>query len=262
MTGSVPVSREVPANMGPLPLARRFQARQELVSQLPVVCEDAFSDLLDQMQEYFEHNRVDKGWPWDTYTADVVAVWAHRNRLEADWVIDRVSAVAGFNYMERFLCSRLPEAPDLRDPKLWRSFERSAHDFKRYQEHRLRRPYGVEVAIGEDEPGPPRRDSEDIWDRGLDPVLAWPDTESREAFLKRALVHYELRRVMATQVGLAPYRKAPALERHVVWLLQQRVLRMSLDSIADLAQQERVPRRGRAGEAIDARQYGMTGSLS
>ena len=85
------------------------------------------------------------------------------------------------------------------------------------------------------------------------PLVAWPDVESRAEFHKRALRHYGLREALARNVGLGSYRKAPALERHAVWLLQQRVLGMSLDGIADLAQQERDTRRRGASATIDAR---------
>ena len=203
------------------------------------------------MREYFRRPKNDSRWPWDTFRADVVAVWARSHHLEADWLVDRVAPVAGYLYQQRFMCSGQP--PDPTDPDLWKSFEIEDRDLMLHEKRRARVPYNLVLSSDLDPLAPQHKPGAEYMDSPFVPLVAWPDVESREEFQKRALRHYDRRAALARNAGLGSYRKAPALERHAVWLLQKRVLGMSLDSIADLAQQERETRRRGASAWIEAR---------
>ena len=254
--------------MSPVPLDRRFRARLVLTTRLPVVCWDAFKALLGQTEKVFKGQgpMYDSEELEDALTERVTA-WARGHRLEADWLIDRVGALVWVVQVARAPAfSRKPSLADC-NPHVWKYVESVDRDVTAHGTQRATVKYR-RITAGENELAPPDepfkpsdqitpgvlqfQDRERLRRRAF-PVLAWPDVESREEFQKRALQHYETRAAAAKSAGLTQYRKAPALQRHVVWLLQKRVLGMSLNSIADLAQQERDTRRGGTLAVIEAR---------
>lgn len=231
-----------------------------MTTKLPEVCKDEFDGLFREILNRFNGPMGEDG-DTDEFTT-IVAVWARRHHLDADWFIDRLFGAVSWLHQDRFRDVHPPGPLDPRDPLLWTAAGQDYDmELVKCRRRRIRGRYGrpappgFPVLAGSWPPNAWTYPADDLDSPALVrlAVLAWPDIESREEFQKRALAHYALRAVIAKREGLTLYRKAPALERHVVWLLQQRVLRMTLDSIADLAQQDRVSRRGSAGEAIDAR---------
>jgi len=223
-----------------------------------VVCRDAFTALLDQTEDDVKEWRRDIGASVAAVKAGV-SVWARSCRLEVDWFIERVSAVVWSLVVDRVPPPNSEWQPaDPSDSAYWRAAERADPDVRAHRLHREKTLYGG-MTFGEiHELAPPqerlfsrqgippkeqRRTAEGELRQILLPVLAWPDSESREEFQTRALLHYRARARLAKSVGFPQYRKLQALERHAAWLLQQRVLGMSLEAIADLAEQERNTRR-------------------
>lgn len=250
---------------------RRLEARTWLTIKLPVVCPDAFAALMDDTSDIGEARSYDDDEAVLGWLEGCVTGWARKHNLEADWLERRLVAALRLIHVAGDATRSGRDSIHEFHPLVWRLVGQGDSDLTTFETIRTTPPYAAVLTADTYELSPPERFREaepkaspgmhGIWDeadwdeagrrRILRPVLAWPELESRDEFQTRAVRHFEARVALATSLGLTLHRKAPALERHTVWLLQQRVLKMRLDDIADLAQQERDTRRGRASSVIE-----------
>jgi len=213
-----------------------------------------------------------RGAWWDNDALDdtvfaLVADWARSCRLEADWLIHRVNDAVTLLHTLRDNPNE-PDPPNQYDPEMWGGVAQYDPELISHESLRATPPYSKtslwdktrppERRLGPRPQFPRARTAASFgqaldWLKSVGPIAAWPDMESRAEFQARAIRHFKARAALAESMGLALYRKSPALERHAVWLLQQRVLRMRLEDIANFAQQERETRQGGGSSVIDPR---------
>ncbi len=263
--------------MRAVPSERCFRARTELTAVLPIVCPNEFATLLKNTESLYQRPEREAVTRHEAVRQEV-SVWARSVDLEAEWLVDRVAF--GLSTLHALQASpmgvQLPPV-DHRDPGWWQGARIGDGELVRHEVHRATPPYGgmsvrepsarsaepllapapdfVMIVLHILEIESRRRDrvpSPSV-DRILLPVLAWPDVESRQQFQERALQHYDARVTAARAAGFTRYRAAPGLRRHVIWLLQKRVLRLRLEAITDLAQQERDSRDANPRALIDPR---------
>ena len=248
---------------------RRFRARTLLTIKLPVVCPDAFRRLLDETSEVEGASDAEERDAILEELPGHISRWTCRHRLDADWLRSRLgSALAAIHVIGDFEPVGRDPVPELH-PYVWDMAGRWDSDLDPLKSIRRRPPYSGALDEYTNEFDQPSRfhgpectlpgtgvfdavEDEADTRRNLRPVVAWPEQESRAEFQTRALRHFDARVTLAKSLGLSVYRKT-ALERHIVWLLQQRVLGLRLNDIADREQEERDRRRSRDSTVIDSR---------